>query len=135
MVTEAQAREFACGWIQAWNSHNLDSIMSYYAPGVVLVSPLVAKILGCSSGAVEGRPALCSYFTRGLELHPNLSFQLLDVMCGVSSILVYYLNEAGVRNGEFMEFGPDGKVVRVVAVKACQPSAGTTAAPEPRGER
>jgi len=120
MLTETQAREFARDWIQAWNSHNLDAIMSYYAPEVVLVSPLAAKIMNSRSGTVEGHQALRSYFSRGLEMNPKLAFRLLDVMCGVSSITVYFVNEASARTGEFMELGPNGKVVRVVVNKANQ---------------
>ena len=82
MLTEPEA--FARSWIQAWNSHDLDAIMSHYATDVVLVSPLAAKIMNCPSGTVEGREALRCYFSRGLEMHPTLAFKLLDVLFGVS---------------------------------------------------
>ena len=46
---------------------------------------------------------------------PNLRFELLDVMWGLSSVVLYYLNQKRTKTGEFMEVGIDGKVVRVVA--------------------
>ena len=55
------------------------------------------------------------YFKRGLELYPNLHFELLDVMWGLSSIVVYYKNQKGTRTAEFIEFGKNGKIIRVVA--------------------
>ncbi|MBV9181840.1 MAG: nuclear transport factor 2 family protein [Acidobacteria bacterium] len=118
MLTENEAQAFAHAWIEAWNSHNLEAIMSYYAPEVVLVSPTAAKILNCSSGVVEGTKALRAYFARGLERYPNLTFELKDVLAGISNILVYYVSEAGIRTGEFMEFGSHGKIIRVAATKS-----------------
>jgi len=39
MITENQAIAFAEHWVQAWNSHDLDAIVSHYEDDVVLVSP------------------------------------------------------------------------------------------------
>jgi predicted ester cyclase len=64
---------------------------------------------------VAGKEAVRSYFARGLEAYPNLTFELLDVMCGVSSVVLYYVNQKGTRTGEFMEFDANQKVFRVVA--------------------
>jgi hypothetical protein len=64
---------------------------------------------------VAGKNALEAYFRKGLEVFPNLAFQLLGVMNGLSSIVLQYRNQNGKVCGEYMEFGPDAKVVRVVA--------------------
>ena len=89
--------------------------MSHYDVGVVLISPVAANILDDPSGTIEGNAALRIYFKRGLELYPNLHFELLDVMWGLSSIVVYYKNQKGTRTAEFIEFGKNGKIIRVVA--------------------
>jgi len=115
MTAESEAKEFARQWIRAWNSHDLDAILSHYDVGVVLISPVAAKILDDPSGTVEGNAALRTYFKRGLELYPKLHFDLLDVMCGLSSIVVCYKNQRGTRTAEFMEFGKNEKIIRVVA--------------------
>jgi ketosteroid isomerase-like protein len=115
MLSELQAREFADHWVQSWNAHDLDSIMTHYAPGVVLVSPVAARILNDSTGTVRGTEALRTYFKRGLELYPDLRFDPVDVMWGVNSVVIYYVNQRGTKTGEFMEFDANGKVVRVVA--------------------
>jgi len=115
MTTESEAEGFARQWVAAWNSHDLDAIMSHYDVDVVLISPVAAKILDDPSGTVEGNAALRKYFKRGLELYPNLHFELLDVMCGLSSIVVCYKNQKGTRTAEFMEFGKKGKIIRVAA--------------------
>lgn len=115
MFTEKEAQEFANHWVQAWNSHDLDRIMSHYAADVILASPVVANILNNPSGTLKGKEALRAYFARGLEAYPNLKFELVDVMWGLSSVVLYYVNQKGTKTGEFMEIDADAKVVRVVA--------------------
>jgi hypothetical protein len=115
MLTKKETHDFAQDWVQAWNSHDLDAILSHYAAEVILVSPVAAKILNDPAGQVVGRKALRAYFTRGLEAYPDLRFELVDVMWGLSSVVLYYVNQKGTKTGEFMEFDSDGKVIRVVA--------------------
>jgi hypothetical protein len=115
LISETDIRQFAQHWIAAWNSHDLDAIMSHYAPEVVLTSPTAAKLLNDPSGSVTGKEAVRRYFERGLEAYPNLTFELLDVMWGISSVILYYRNQKGTRTGEFMEFDANRKVVRVIA--------------------
>ncbi|HKT26137.1 MAG TPA: nuclear transport factor 2 family protein [Terriglobales bacterium] len=115
MTPELAAKEFALAWIAEWNSHNLDAIMSHYDEDVVLTSPVAATILNHPSGIVEGKLALRDYFRRGLEAYPNLNFELLDVMHGISSIVVCYRNQKGTKTAEFMEMSDKGKIMRVIA--------------------
>ena len=116
MLSEVEVRKFADDWIRAWNSHDLEAIMSHYAPEVVLTSPTAAKLLGDSSGTMKGKQAVRSYFERGLEAFPNLTFELLDVMWGISSVVLYYLNQKGTKTGEFMELDANQKVSRVLQI-------------------
>jgi SnoaL-like domain len=115
MLTESKARKFAKEWIEAWNSHDLDAILSHYVAGVNLTSPVAARLLNDPAGKVAGIGSLREYFKKGLEVYPELSFELLDVMWGISSIVLYYRNHVGTKSGEFMELDSEGKVVRVVA--------------------
>ncbi len=115
MLTESQAKEFARKWIEAWNGHDVDAIMHHYDSNVLLTSPVACQLLNDASGTVKGSVALRNYFKRGLELYPNLHFELIEVMCGLSSVVLYYKNQKGTKTGEFMEFAESGKVIRVVA--------------------
>ena len=115
MLTEDKARNLAAHWIQAWNSHDLNKIMSHYGEDVVLVSPVAERILNDPSGTVKGKDALRAYFMKGLEVYPDLKFDLLDMMWGLSSVVLYYVNQKGTKAGEFMEIDSKGKVVRVIA--------------------
>jgi hypothetical protein len=115
MLEEKQARELARHWVEAWNAHDLDAIMAHYAESVVLVSPVAVRLLGNPFGTVSERDALRSYFALGLKAYPQLRFDLLDVMWGLNSVVLYYANQRGSKTGEFMELDSTGKVCRVVA--------------------
>ena len=89
MLDEKQVQELAERWVGVWNSHDLDGIMSHYEEDVVLVSPVAAKILNDPDGTIVGKAALRSYFQKGLDVYPNLKFELIDVMWGLNSIVIY----------------------------------------------
>jgi ketosteroid isomerase-like protein len=115
MLTKEQAYQLADHWIQSWNSHDLDEIMSHYAEDIVLISPVAAKLLNDPSGTVKGKEALRNYFKKGLEVYPDLKFELVDLMWGLSSFVLYYVNQKGTKSGEFMEVCALGKITKVVA--------------------
>ena len=115
MFSEIEARRFAQGWISGWNSRDLESIMSHYAQDVVLTSPVAAEALEDPSGTVRGKEAVRRYFQQGLDANPHLTFEFLDIMRGLSSVVLYFRNHKGSKTAEFMEFDASGKVTRVVA--------------------
>jgi predicted ester cyclase len=79
------------------------------------VSPIAARLLNDPSGTVKGKAALRAYFKKGLEAYPNLKFELVDVMWGLFSVVLYYVNQNGTKTGEYMEVGSTGKIVKVIA--------------------
>ena|SRR6185437_12475195 len=115
MLNANEAQKFAKDWCEAWNSHDLNRIMLHYADDVVLTSPTAVRLLKDPEGVVNGKDALRNYFAVGLKAYPNLRFEVLDVTCGVSSVVVNYANQNGAKVSEFMEFGADAKVARVIA--------------------
>jgi ketosteroid isomerase-like protein len=46
MISKEKAQELVQDWIEIWNSHNIDDILSPYRDDVVLTSPFVVKLLG-----------------------------------------------------------------------------------------
>ena len=115
LLNAERARDFADAWVRGWNSHELDDILSHYADDVTLISPTAAALLGDPAGEVKGIAALQAYFRKGLEVYPDLRFEIFDVMWGVRSIVVCYRNQKGTKAAELMELDATGKVVRVVA--------------------
>ncbi len=114
-MTKDEAWSLANHWLAAWNAHDLDLIMTHYDDAIELTSPVAARLLGTPDGKVAGKSNLRAYFQRGLEAYPELHFHLEDVLWGMNSIVLYYVNQKGARTGEFMELSAAGKVLRVVA--------------------
>jgi len=115
MMTKDEAWKLANHWVAAWNAHDLDLIMTHYEDAVELTSPVAAQLLGAPEGKVVGKANLRAYFQRGLQAYPDLRFRLEDVLWGLNSIVLYYINQKGTHSGEFMELSANGKITRVVA--------------------
>ena len=109
------AREFAQDWVDAWNSHDLERILTHYDDQVLLVSPVALKLLN-GDGTVRGKAALRQYFLRGLEAFPDLRSDLIETLWGTETIVVYYINNVrGSKTAEVMLLNPAGKIQRVWA--------------------
>ena len=104
---------FAKEWTAAWNSHDLDRILSHYSDDVTVVSPIAKRITG--NAEIVGKEALRAYFAKGLEVYLDLHFRLTGVFAGEESVVLCYENQAGVAAAEFMQFDSDGKVVNMRA--------------------
>ena len=114
-MTKDEAWSLAEAWAAAWNSHDLEAILEHYDEAVELTSPAAAQLLGRADGKVVGKAGLRAYFQRGLAAYPELHFSLEDVLWGVNSVVLYYVNQKGTHTAEFMELSESGKVARVVA--------------------
>jgi hypothetical protein len=109
------AHEFAQDWVHAWNSHDLERILTHYDDEVLLVSPVALKLLS-GDGTVRGKAALREYFLRGIQAYPDLRFNLIDALWGIETIVVYYINNVrGNKTAEVMLMNPAGKIRRVWA--------------------
>ena len=104
---------FADEWIDAWNRHDLDAILSHYADDIVFLSPAAARIAG--TGRVVGKPALRDYWTKALARIPDLAFELETVYAGADAVTISYVGVGGRKVAEAFEFGEDGRVVRAIA--------------------
>jgi predicted ester cyclase len=114
-MTRDEAWKLAEHWVAAWNAHDLELILTHYEEDVELTSPVAAQLLATPDGKVAGKANLRAYFQRGLTAYPELHFKLEDVLWGVNSVVLCYLNQKGTRTAEFMELSVNGKVARVVA--------------------
>lgn len=114
MITREFARQFAEEWIAAWNSHDLERILSHYSDDLVMSSPRIAIVAGDESGVLEGKAAVHSYWKRALEITPELRFELISYFVGADSLVVLYKSVRGIVTEVFF-FDADGKVVKAAA--------------------
>jgi ketosteroid isomerase-like protein len=52
-VDHVDAVAFADDWVNAWNSHDLEKILSHFAGNVVFTSPVAAQFLDDSDGVIR----------------------------------------------------------------------------------
>lgn len=114
MIDRTFADRFAREWIEAWNSHDLDRILSHYDDSFTMSSPLIVTIAGEPSGTLTGKDAGRAYWAQGLTLMPTLHFTLITTLVGVESITLYYRSPRGLA-AEVFHFGPHRTVVRAFA--------------------
>ena len=115
MIDKIFAEHFASDWIDSWNSHDLDRILSHYSDQFEMSSPVIIQVTGEPSGTLKGMDAVGTYWAKALKLIPDLRFELLSILIGVNSITLYYKSARGRLAAEVFHFGPDHKVLRAYA--------------------
>jgi ketosteroid isomerase-like protein len=114
-MDEAFAKDFAADWIDAWNAHDLDRVLSHYADDFEMSSPVIIQVAHEPSGTLRGKPAVGAYWKKALELIPDLHFQLISVLVGVNSITLYYKGARGRLAAEVFHFDAGQKVAKAFA--------------------
>ena len=114
MIDQTFAEDFAIDWIESWNSHELDRIVSHYSDDFEMSSPLIVQIAGEPSGTLKGKEAVGAYWAKVLALMPDLRFELVTTLVGANSITIYYRGARGM-SAEIFHFDNVGKVVKAFA--------------------
>jgi hypothetical protein len=105
-MDRADAELFVGRWVNDWNSHDIEAILSHFTDDVVFSSPLAIQILG-GSGEVRGKEELRRYWTEGLRRSPDLCFEVLAFYVGVDVLVINYRNQKGNLLCEVLRFeGP-----------------------------
>lgn len=115
MISPEKAVQIAKGWIDAWNRHDLDSILSHYAEDIELTSPHVVRLMGYESGTVRGKDTLRVYFGKGLAAFPDLRFEMLEVFTGINSLVLRYKRHNGPIGAEVMVLNRKNEIEKVIA--------------------
>ena len=114
MVTREFARQFAEEWIEAWNSCDLDRILSHYSDDFVMSSSRIPIIVDVESGVLKGKGAISAYWRRALEITPELRFELISLFVGADCLVLHYKSVRGLATEVFF-FNTEGKVIRAAA--------------------
>ena len=114
MIDKSFAEHFANDWIDSWNSHDLDRILSHYSDDFEMVSPLIVQIANEPIGVLRGKNAVGAYWAKALERIPDFRFELVTTLIGVESITIYYRGARGL-SAEVFHFNDDGKVSKAFA--------------------
>ena len=115
MINKLFAAHFAVDWIGSWNNRDLDRVLSHYADDFTMHSPIIVQVAGEPSGMLKSKKEVRAYWTKALQLIPDLRFELISTLVGVDSITLYYKGARGRLAAEVFHFGPDQKVVEAYA--------------------
>jgi len=116
MITEERAMEFAREWIDAWNAHDLDLILSHHSDDFEIASPRIVQVMNEPSGKLKGKKNVRKYWEKSLAQSPGLRFELIEVLIGADSLVVYYHNiTRDKKAAEVFIFNKDGQVIKSMA--------------------
>lgn len=107
--------KFAHEWIDAWNSHDLPTILLHYSDDIEITSPMIRLAAGIDSGRLKGRKEVEHYWDIALQRFPDLHFELIEVAGGVNSVAIHYKSIMNTIAIELMFFNEDNKVNRMFA--------------------
>jgi ketosteroid isomerase-like protein len=115
MITRDEAQKFAQEWVEAWNSHDLERVLSHYTDDFEMSSPFITSFTGDSSGTLKGKSQVHAYWQVALQRFTTLHFELLEVFTGVDSIVIYYKAVLGKLATEVLFFNEGGQVYKAMA--------------------
>lgn len=108
------AKIFSKEWVEAWNSHNLNKILSHYTDDFEMNSPIIKELFNEPSGKLNGKEVIKEYWSKALRLNPNLHFEILAVFTGVKSIIIHYKGHRGL-SAEIFYFNNCNLVIKSYA--------------------
>lgn len=109
MISQDWAEQFAQEWVDSWNAHDLERVLSHYTEDFEMSSPFIVAFTGEASGTLKGKDRVGAYWRTALQRIPDLHFELLKVFVGVNSISIYHRAVLGKLATEVLFFNPDGK--------------------------
>ena len=114
-MNKERAEHFASEWLQAWNAHDLERILSHYSDDFEMQSPVVVQVMGIKDGRLQGKAAVGAYWAKALALYPNLAFTPICTLVGANSVTILYTGATGKRVAEVFHFNEHGLVQRASA--------------------
>ncbi|MCJ7932888.1 MAG: nuclear transport factor 2 family protein [Chryseobacterium sp.] len=108
-------KDFALEWINAWNSHDLEDILSHYSDDIKITTPMIAMATGGKESSLQGKEAVRQYWRKALDKFPDLHFELIQSTAGVDSVALLYKSIMDKHAVEVMFFNEEGKINKMYA--------------------
>ena len=115
MIDPKEAQNYAQNWIDAWNAHDIDAIMGFYADSIRHITPKLTMLFGAATHVIEDKKELRDYFEAALKRSPELQFTLIEVFSGAESIVIVFDSTTGIRVAVTLIFNENMKITRYVA--------------------
>lgn len=91
MTTEQQNLDVARKWLQAFNEHHLENLLSLYNDNAIHFSPKLKMRHPETNGLIKGKDALRSWWKDAFERLPQLQYQERTLTADASRVFMEYL--------------------------------------------
>ena len=102
-MTHEEAAKFATAWAAAWNSRDIERVLSSFSDDVIFVSPTALAVVG--TPMVRGKSALRAYWSQAMSRIGTLRFTLNRVLwdAGSRELAIIYLSDIDGRTKSVSE--------------------------------
>ncbi|BDD11496.1 hypothetical protein FUAX_39280 (plasmid) [Fulvitalea axinellae] len=114
-MEQKEALAFANEWVNAWNSCDLDRILTHYSDDIEVSTPMIKMAADMEGNSLKGKKAVAEYWETALRKLPALEFKLYDVAVGSNSVALYYEAVMGKKAIEVMFLNEQGKIEKMIA--------------------
>jgi hypothetical protein len=113
MIDFIKLKVAANGWIAAWNSGDIKSLLDHYAENVVFYSSAATRRWNISDGKLTGKTALENHFRKAFEEIPGMNLDFKHLLIWNDGVLLVYKRETGRMSANFVLFNEEGKVSEI----------------------
>ncbi len=113
MIDKEQMLETAAGWIKAWNTGDIRTLLEHYADDIVFYSAAATRRWKTEGGKLVGKTAIEAHFRKAFEEVPGMNLTFKKLLIGVDGVLLVYQRETGRMSSVFILFNENGKVKEV----------------------
>ncbi|KQS26558.1 nuclear transport factor 2 family protein [Dyadobacter sp. Leaf189] len=114
-------RDFANSWLQSWNNHDIEGVLSHFSEDVQVTTPMIKIATGGTENTLYGKDAVRDYWNVAILKFPDLHFKLLCITEGVDSVALYYETVMNKTAIEVMFFDENNLVKRMDAFYSLSP--------------
>jgi hypothetical protein len=108
-MSQEQNKQIAIQWLQGFNTHDLEKILSLYNDKAEHYSPKLKTRKPETNGLIKGKDALRAWWKDAFERLPTLKYRLKKLTAGNDQVFIEYIREV---NGE-----EDMSVAEVLQIK------------------
>ena len=99
-------------WIAAWNSRDLDHVLTLYAEDAEMTSDRIVALGFAVQGSLRGKHNLRAYWSKALAANTDLHFMEIAIYTSPNSLVVHYENQRGQKICEYLRVNRDGLIVQ-----------------------
>src|SRR5689334_20409813 len=102
-MTHEEATRFATAWAAAWNSRDIERVLTSFSDDVIFVSPTALSVVGTPT--IRGKPALRAYWSQAMSRIGTLRFTLNRVLwdAGSRELAIIYMSDIDGRTKSVSE--------------------------------